>query len=76
MIVKLGLRGQTAAEIAKERDRQVRLQCADAIENFPDKIDQFLGKLSRVNLMKHLLLIFIDCFIFYFCRSASIRKPN
>ena len=52
MIEKLGLKRRTASDMLEERDRRMRSQYVDPVENFPDKIDQLLQELTRVNPTK------------------------
>ena len=52
MIEKLGLKRRNWEDIAEERDQRMRSQYIDPIENFPDKVDQLLEELTRVNRTK------------------------
>ncbi|CAF4075569.1 unnamed protein product [Adineta steineri] len=45
-MLKIGVYHQ--AEIQEERDCRVRSQYVDPIENFPNKMDQFLEALNRI----------------------------
>lgn len=49
MFEKLGLKRRNWEDIVEERDQRMRSQYVDSIENFPDKIDQLLEELTRVN---------------------------
>jgi hypothetical protein len=45
----LGWTKPSGEEIQEERDALMRSEYFDSIENFPDRIDQFLDAINRVN---------------------------
>lgn len=63
MIEKLGLQRLTGAELVQENDRRMRPQYVHLIENFPDKMDEFLREMTRVNPTKNRIWLMITIFL-------------